>query len=300
MSINGLATQTYTTQVKSTLTTASDKELPFMDVRVHRNKDGTFTRSVYRKPTFTGLYTRWDSFCATYHKIGLLRSLTHRAMKICSPSTLKEEFGTLTKIFTDNGYPMDIIERTIRSVRNQPGRIGIENIDDRKIVNIRLPWIGQDSKKFEMKIKRAIKQAYPDVRTVVAFSTQHAFSGIAKDALPTKEKSSVVYMYTCCCKQMYVGRTVQRLSERIKQHIPEKIAVKTCGTIGASTESAITRHLRENRKCIKEPEEMASRFEVIAYARNTLHLQTLEALYIRSRSPSLCRQKEHVSVIHLS
>ena len=62
--------------LKFTMEAEQDKELPFMDVRVHRNKDGTFTRSVYRKPTFTGLYTRWDSFCATYHKIGLLRSLT--------------------------------------------------------------------------------------------------------------------------------------------------------------------------------------------------------------------------------
>ena len=50
-------------------------------------------------------------------------------------------------------------------------------------------------------------------------------------------------------------------------------------------------------KVYKEPEEMASRFEVIAHARNTLHQQVMEALYIRS--PFLCRQKEHVSVIHL-
>ena len=41
-----------------------DNQLPFMDVAVSRHDDHLI-RSVYRKPTFTGLYTRWDSFkCA--------------------------------------------------------------------------------------------------------------------------------------------------------------------------------------------------------------------------------------------
>ena len=38
--------------------------LPFMDVQVER-VENEFVRSVYRKPTFTGLYTRWDSFSPT-------------------------------------------------------------------------------------------------------------------------------------------------------------------------------------------------------------------------------------------
>ena len=55
--------------------------LPFMDVRVMKIEN-QLQRSVYRKPTFTGLYTRWDS-CPVKHKTNLVRSLTNRAVKIC-------------------------------------------------------------------------------------------------------------------------------------------------------------------------------------------------------------------------
>ena len=43
--------------LKFTVEEERDGKLPFMDVLVERVTDG-FQRSVYRKPTFTGLYTR--------------------------------------------------------------------------------------------------------------------------------------------------------------------------------------------------------------------------------------------------
>lgn len=56
-----------------------DKEvngsLPFLDVLVHRTPS-FFITSVYRKSNFTGLYTRWDSFCPKRQKINLTRTLT--------------------------------------------------------------------------------------------------------------------------------------------------------------------------------------------------------------------------------
>ena len=39
-----------------------DRSLPFMDVRVTRETTGDVNTSIYGKPTFTGLYTTWDSF----------------------------------------------------------------------------------------------------------------------------------------------------------------------------------------------------------------------------------------------
>ena len=52
----------------------SEGKLPFMDVLVERC-DGKLARSVYRKPTFTGQYVRWDSFVPTDQKIAVLKSL---------------------------------------------------------------------------------------------------------------------------------------------------------------------------------------------------------------------------------
>ena len=41
--------------------------LPFLDVNVERTATG-FETSVYRKPTFTGQYLRWESFSPTKQK----------------------------------------------------------------------------------------------------------------------------------------------------------------------------------------------------------------------------------------
>ena len=51
--------------------------LPFLDVRATKTASGIVT-SIFRKPTFTGLYTPWDSFSPTVYKVNLVRSLAHQ------------------------------------------------------------------------------------------------------------------------------------------------------------------------------------------------------------------------------
>ena len=93
--------------LKFTLEQESGGKLPFMDVFVERVTDG-FQWSVYRKPTSTGLYVQWDSFVPTSHKINFIRSLTVRAFKICSPSTLDKELANLRYTFAKNAYPWQV------------------------------------------------------------------------------------------------------------------------------------------------------------------------------------------------
>ena len=95
----------------------SEAKLPFLDVAVQR-VDDTLVRSIYRKPTFSGFYARWDSFCDNRQKINLVKSLTSRAIKICSPSTLEGELNNLRRIFTENGYPSEIVNNAIKKVRD--------------------------------------------------------------------------------------------------------------------------------------------------------------------------------------
>ena len=52
--------------------------LLFLDVLVYKEAS-CFLTSVYRKPTFTDLYFRWDSFRPKKHKLNLTRTFVHRA-----------------------------------------------------------------------------------------------------------------------------------------------------------------------------------------------------------------------------
>lgn len=95
-----------------------DNCLPFLGVFVGRSRGG-FLTSIYRKPTFTGLYLNWCSFAPTSRKINLVKTLVYRALKICSPTRLDREFEDIREIFLSNGYPEARIDFIIsKSLRN--------------------------------------------------------------------------------------------------------------------------------------------------------------------------------------
>ena len=50
--------------------------LSFLDVKICR-KNGKFVTRVYRKPTFSGVFTNYENFIQTYQKRGLLNTLLH-------------------------------------------------------------------------------------------------------------------------------------------------------------------------------------------------------------------------------
>ena len=157
-----------------------DGTLPFMDVLVKRVENG-FVRSAFLKPTFTGLYTRWDCYAPTSQKINLIKSLTTRAVRICSPSTVADELVTLKNLFLKNGYPLHVVERTICQT--------VQKTTERKTdmasssVLIRLPWIGGLSIDFRRGFQRVVSCSFPTVNARVVFTTTHAFSGRLKDVL---------------------------------------------------------------------------------------------------------------------
>ena len=91
-----------------TMEEENDNRLPYLDVMVIRS--GTsFLTTIYRKPTFTDLYTLWQSFSSKQQKITLICSLVTRAKRICSPSLFSEELDKWRDVFT-------VSQMAIRSV----------------------------------------------------------------------------------------------------------------------------------------------------------------------------------------
>ena len=99
--------------LRFTLEKESNSTLPFLDVVVYKEAS-CFLMSVYYKPTFTGLYIHWDSFCPKKHKLNLIKTLVHRALMTCSESKLGCEVSFITEILCNNGFPEDIVRSVIR------------------------------------------------------------------------------------------------------------------------------------------------------------------------------------------
>ena len=85
-------------------TTEHEKQnrMSFQDIAIiHENK--TFTTSVYRKPTVSGVYTHFDSFLPSNYKFGAVYTLAYRCFRICSSWTkLQNELVCLKENFLKN------------------------------------------------------------------------------------------------------------------------------------------------------------------------------------------------------
>ena len=77
-------------------------KLPFLDVLVE-NRLFAFVTSIYRKPTFTGLYLNWNAFAPKSRKVNPIKCLTFRALKICSENKIKSEFEQIENLFLSKG-----------------------------------------------------------------------------------------------------------------------------------------------------------------------------------------------------
>ena len=73
--------------------------------------DNSFVTSVYRKPTFTGLFTNFESFLRIIYKKGVIFTLLFRHFNICSSYRIfQEELSKFKGFLLQNGYPEQFLD----------------------------------------------------------------------------------------------------------------------------------------------------------------------------------------------
>ena len=302
--------------LKFTFEKEHDGKLPFPDILVERT-ELDFETSVYRKPTFSGQYIRWESFSPRKRKTNLIATLVHRALMRCTKNKLKQEIAFIKKILLDNGYP-EVLKHISKKIAqfSTAKPFGLEKCP----VYLRAPWIGSASQQLEHQVKSATQNCYG---AVSPRSSQCMLPAAKKDVQPAHQRSMVIYEYVCHCDSRYVGRTTQRLQERIKQHVPKATRQKTTLTQEQGThrsqptrtqpnrkckaksktqfepesDSAIGQHLLESNECARNYSD--SQFKILTTARSQFHLGLLEAVYISRKKTDLCRQKQFVFTLQL-
>ena len=222
-------------------------------------------------------------------------------------SKLEPELNKILSFLTSNGYPEDVITSPFQRKLKQLNARLIHS-PDKCPVYLHVPWLGNVSTRFEKQISSAVKRCYFAVEPRVVFTTRQLLPPTKKDVLPSHHCSNLVYLFVCHCDSRYVGRTSQRLQERIKQHIP-KFTISTsrnslprrCKANNSPRqfhESAIGQHLLDNPECASHHND--DKFSILARGRSLFHLSVLEATFIKSLKPILCKQKEFVYSLKLS
>ena len=173
-------------------------------------------------------------------------------------------------------------------------------------VYLHLPRLGNVLMRYEMQIKTAVKRCYFAVKPCIVYTTRQLLPAAKKDVLPAFHQSNIVYRFLCHCDSRYVGRTSQRLQQRIKQHVPKTIlqehisqdrstlarSCKPIRSFKAETSFSAIGYLLQNHTYAREYND--NKFSILARRHTSFHLSTLEATYIKTSKPNLCKQKEFV------
>lgn len=277
-------------QIKFTMEKEQNEQLPFLDVMVTKKNDHMET-SIYRKPTFTGLYLNYFSNVPSSQKRSLISCLFNRIVKICSPNNVKLEAKKLENILLKNNYPLNLIRRignTTISRLEKSNEMNVLSCSKKKIY-VPLPFMGDEKHNIATKnIRTIIETAAPATSVNVFCKSKKLASVGGKDKLEKSPlcQSNVVYLYKCACSATYVGRSERKLESRLKEHIPAYLFKNSSSD--KSSSSHICKHLIDKPECIASSRnEMFDRFSILTYCNRFNLLDKLESIFILRLRPSL-------------
>ena len=131
-----------------------DGQLPFIDINLRKEKDGTISTSVFRKRTHTDQYLQFSSHHPLAHKHSVIRTLFSRASSLLSSlvqCSLEEK--NIFDALRTNGYSKNLIQRRSTSQRSET-----EETKEKPVARVTLPyiqgvsesirWVLKDSERF--------------------------------------------------------------------------------------------------------------------------------------------------------
>ena len=190
-------------RIRFTLEEASDGQLPFMDVKFERKKDGQLRHEVYRKAMHTDRYLQFSSNDTDNVKAGVIQGLVDRAMILSSDQTAyRQEVAKITSTFRNNSYPRKFVEKAVKrqercAMRQSKNRLK-EKKQERRTVFI--SYVEGQSEEIQMIAWKAALRC--------VFYAKRTLRGLyrVKDKLPEEKSRNVVYAVMCNMQRIIYRR----------------------------------------------------------------------------------------------
>ena len=151
----------------------------------------------------------------------------------------------IKKIVLDNGYPENVIKQQISRTSARfftPKTFGPDNYS----VYLKVQWMSEPFTKLNSGVKATIDNCFSSINSRVIFTSKSILPFAHKDVVPAIKKSNVIYEFQCHCDSRYVGRTSQRLEDRIKKQVPKLIR--------SGINATRTQASRSNKKTAAQPD----------------------------------------------
>ena len=253
--------------------TQADGSLPFLDVLVIPQPDGSLSTAVYRKPIHTGQYLQWDSHHAISAKYSVISTLFHRAKEVCSTKQhLEEEQDHIKQALTACKYPKWALNRVEKKTmvhkqsrnKNKGLRGNINPIKRRTYITV--PYIkGLDESVKNTCKKYGIQVFFKGGKTIKDLLMA------PKDRDLITQKSGIIYRYKCDrveCNDEYIGESARTFGERFKEHLKHPSPIYDHNTIPGH-------------------DTTIDNFSIVGREDHNLMRLIKEAIYIRVNNPSL-------------
>ena len=162
--------------LKFTFEVETNNSFSFLDVKICREND-RFTTSIYRKPTFSGVFTHCDSFIPAFYKHGLVNTLIFRCFKICSSyEKIHNEIVSLKDILKHNSYPKNFIDNCIKNFFDKLYvSKKVYQTAEKKSLLIVLPFLGRLSFETRNRLSSCIKNQLPFCSLKIAYQSKKPF-----------------------------------------------------------------------------------------------------------------------------
>ena len=199
-----------------------NNSLSFLDILVKR-ENNKFTTNVYRKPTFSGVLTNFESFIPIHFKRGLIFSLLHRGYSICSDfKKFHFEITELKNILRKNAYSISFIDSCIKVFLDKIYKPKIAKLTvPKKEILLILPYIGKISLQIRTKIDKVFKEFLPYCNLRIVYHSNCRLKTFFpfKDSIPKLLRSGIIYKFQCSgCNATYYGKTIRHLKVRASEH----------------------------------------------------------------------------------
>ena len=274
--------------------TETNGKLAFLDVLIKRDVNG-FQTEVYRKPTFTGLTSKFSSFIPVDFKRNLVKTLVTRAFYICSDYfSLHFEFSCIKEILYLNGFNTKFTDTYLGKQLNKLISPCLKKATvNRATVYFLLPYMGRNSYSLRNKLNKLLQEFYPQVHLKVIFKPKNIMKNLFqfKDKVPKELQSSVVYKYICsCCNASYIGKSKRQFQVRAFEHLGRSI--RTNRPLNKLAFSAIRDHSHQDHPLCLES------FSILASSRTSdTELTILESLFNIKEKPSLNNNERSVELL---
>jgi len=195
--------------------------------------------------------------------LGVLNTLTTRALRISDDKSFEEDKSHLLNVFVENGYSRHLGQKAfLKAAKNSLIKRGLKE----RIPSVHLPYVQGTTDKIARVLKKHnVPTTFRPLNTICKSLRS------VKDPIDPKDMKGV-YIIPCSCGTPYIGETGRSINQRISEHAADLKHMRT-------KSSALAEHVEKTNHhvCI----EKAS---VIARVSQFHHRKFREALEIEKKT----------------